>query len=74
MCLVFLYHSEVFYGKSHLWSWLFTPIFLSAFFFVSGYLFSSNWEERVNSSNVKCFVSVIYSYSLFPVYGGIYFA
>ena len=45
MCLVFLYHSEVFYGKGHLWSWLFNPIFLSGFFFVSGYLFTSNWNK-----------------------------
>lgn len=45
MCLVFLYHSEVFYGHEHLWSWLFAPIFLTGFFFVSGYLFTSDWKK-----------------------------
>ena len=45
MCLVFLYHSEVFYGKEHLIAWVFSPIFLSGFFFISGYLFTSDWEK-----------------------------
>ena len=45
MCLVFLYHSEVFYGKGHLMAWTFSPIFLTGFFFISGYLFTSDWEK-----------------------------
>lgn len=45
MCLVFLYHSEVFYGKEHLIAWIFSPIFLSGFFFISGYLFTSDWKK-----------------------------
>ncbi len=45
MCMVFLYHSEVFYGSGHSWSWLFEPIFLTGFFFVSGYLFASDWNR-----------------------------
>ncbi len=45
MFMVFLYHSEVFYGSGHSWSWLFEPIFLTGFFFVSGYLFTSDWSK-----------------------------
>lgn len=45
MCLVFLYHCEVFYGTGHSWSWFFEPIFLTGFFFVSGYLYTLNWEK-----------------------------
>lgn len=48
MCLVFLYHSTSFYKAGveyNQYSWLFTPIFLTGFFFVSGYLFTSDWEN-----------------------------
>lgn len=45
MTFVFLYHSEVFYGNKHSWSFLFEPIFLTGFFFISGYLFSSDWNK-----------------------------
>lgn len=40
MFMVVLYHSEVYYGNGHSWSWTFEPVFLSGFFFVSGYLFT----------------------------------
>ena len=39
MFLVFVYHSEVYYGDGHSWSWIFAPFFLTGFFFISGYLF-----------------------------------
>lgn len=39
MFLVFVYHSEVYYGDGHSWSWTFAPFFLTGFFFISGYLF-----------------------------------
>ena len=39
MFLVFVYHSEVYYGDGHSWSWIFTPFFLTGFFFISGNLF-----------------------------------
>lgn len=42
MFLVILYHSEVYYGSGHSWSWVFEPFFLSGFFFVSGYLFTKD--------------------------------
>ena len=42
MFLVFLYHSEVYYSDHHSWSWLFEPVFLTGFFFLSGYLFTSD--------------------------------
>lgn len=31
MFLVFVYHSEVYYGDGHSWSWIFTPFFLTGF-------------------------------------------
>lgn len=39
MFLVFVYHSEVYYGDGHSWSWTFASFFLTGFFFISGYLF-----------------------------------
>lgn len=48
MCLVFLYHSTSFFKAGvdyNQYSWLFTPIFLTGFFFVSGYLFTSDWDN-----------------------------
>lgn len=42
MFLVVLYHSEVYYGPGHSWSWIFEPFFLSGFFFISGYLFTKD--------------------------------
>lgn len=39
MFLVYVYHSEVYYGDGHSWSWTFAPFFLTGFFFISGYLF-----------------------------------
>ena len=39
MFLVYVYHSEVYYGDGHSWSWTFVPFFLTGFFFISGYLF-----------------------------------
>ncbi len=39
MFMVFVYHSEVYYGDGHSWSWTFAPFFLTGFFFISGYLF-----------------------------------
>lgn len=39
MFLVYVYHSEVYYGHGHTFSWLFAPFFLIGFFFISGYLF-----------------------------------
>lgn len=56
MFLVFVYHSEVYYGEGHTWSWTFTPFFLTGFFFISGYLFCKD----INAvSLVKKFKSVI---------------
>lgn len=45
MFLVFVYHSEVYYGDSHTWSWTFSPFFLTGFIFVSGYLFCSDMSK-----------------------------
>lgn len=45
MCMVVLYHSEVYYYNTHTWSWVFEPVFLSGFFFVSGFLFTKQIES-----------------------------
>lgn len=47
MILVYLYHSDVFYGEGHIYSWIYEPIFLSGFFFISGFLFISNWKKII---------------------------
>lgn len=68
MCLVFLYHSEVFYGNGHLWSWLFSPIFLSGFFFVSGYLFTSDWGKvTIKGKWLQVVRGILIPYFLFMV-------
>lgn len=45
MFLVFVYHSEVYYGDKHTGSWFFSPFFLTGFVFVSGYLFCSDISQ-----------------------------
>ena len=45
MFLVFVYHSKVYYGDEHTWSWIFMPFFLPGFIFISGYLFCSNLSK-----------------------------
>lgn len=64
MFLVFVYHSEVYYGGGHTWSWTFTPFFLTGFFFISGYLFC---KDIIAVSLVKKFKSVIKGI-LIPLY------
>lgn len=39
MVLVVVYHSQSYYYTGYKWSWVFEPVFLSGFFFVSGFLF-----------------------------------
>ena len=45
MVLVFIYHSEVYYYDKHSWSWVFSPFFLTGFFFVSGFLFTRDIQS-----------------------------
>lgn len=42
MIFVYVYHSEVIIGGEHTFSWWFAPFFLTGFFFLSGYLYTSN--------------------------------
>ncbi len=66
MCLVFLYHSEVFYGKGHLLAWTFSPIFLTGFFFISGYLFTSDWEKvNIRSKWMQVLRGILIPYIIF---------
>ena len=53
MALVFVYHSEVYYYHDHSYSWMFTPFFLTGFFFVSGFLFSKDIQNVSIKSKVK---------------------
>lgn len=53
MFLVILYHSEVYYGPGHTWSWVFEPFFLSGFFFISGYLFCKDIRNVSFISKLK---------------------
>ena len=66
MCLVFLYHSEVFYGKGHLLAWTSSPIFLTGFFFISGYLFTSDWEKvNIRSKWMQVLRGILIPYIIF---------
>lgn len=59
MFLVVLYHSEVYYGFGHSWSWVFEPFFLSGFFFISGYLFTRDIAKVDFMSKLKQVCRVI---------------
>ena len=66
MFLVILYHSEVYYGPGHTWSWIFQPFFLSGFFFVSGYLFTKDLTKVDFHSKLKqVFRAIIVPYFIF---------
>ena len=68
MFLVILYHSEVYYGSGHSWSWVFAPFFLSGFFFVSGYLFTKDITKV--SLLAKCkqtFRAILVPYFVFVI-------
>ena len=68
MCLVYLYHAEVFYGTGHVWSWLFTPIFLTGFFFISGYLFTSDWEKvSIRKKMMQVVRAILIPYFMFMI-------
>ena len=66
MFLVILYHSEVYYGPGHTWSWVFEPFFLSGFFFVSGYLFCKDIRNVSFISKLKqTFRAIVVPYFIF---------
>lgn len=68
MCLVFLYHSEVFYGNGHIWNWLYEPIFLTGFFFISGYLFTSDWDSiSIKKKWMQVLRGILCPYFLFMI-------
>lgn len=59
MFMVVLYHSEVYYGSGHTWSWIFEPVFLSGFFYVSGYLFTRDISKIDVNIKIKQVVRAI---------------
>lgn len=66
MFLVVLYHSEVYYGPGHSWSWVFEPFFLSGFFFISGFLFTKDINQINLTTKLKqIFRSIIFPYFVF---------
>lgn len=68
MFLVVLYHSEVYYGPGHSWSWMFEPFFLSGFFFISGFLFTKDITKVDFKSKFKqVFRAIIVPYFIFVV-------
>lgn len=68
MFLVVLYHSEVYYGSGHSWSWIFEPFFLSGFFFISGYLFTRDITKVDFMSKLKqVFRAIIVPYFIFVI-------
>lgn len=68
MFLVVLYHSEVYYGPGHTWSWIFEPFFLSGFFFVSGYLFTKDITGVSLKAKLKqTFRAIIVPYFVFVI-------
>ena len=68
MFLVILYHSEVYYGLGHSWSWVFEPFFLSGFFFISGYLFTKDITKVDFTSKLKQVLrAIIVPYFIFVI-------
>jgi len=69
MFMVILYHSEVYYGPGHSWSWVFEPFFLSGFFFISGYLFSRDKDLEIHFSSKLSQIlrSIIFPYFFFTL-------
>ncbi len=66
MVLVFIYHSEVIYYNQHSWSWVFSPFFLTGFFFVSGFLFTRDLSTvRLNQKWKQVFRGLLFPYIVF---------
>lgn len=53
MILVVIYHSESYYYTGYKWSWVYQPVFLSGFFFVSGFLFCHDIQQVCLKKKVK---------------------
>ena len=68
MVLVFIYHSESYSHNGHSYSWIFSPFFLTGFFFVSGYLFTNDITAVSISKKIKqVFRALIIPYLLFEL-------
>lgn len=69
MLLVYINHSEIYFGLSCDWfGYLYRPIFVNSFFFLSGYLLLRKlWPERKDKFDIKEMVSLTYKnvYKLF---------
>ena len=64
MVLVFIYHSEVYYGNEHSYSWIFVPFFLTGFFFVSGFFFTKD----INCVSFKVKLKQVIRGIIFPYF------
>lgn len=69
MVLLFVYHSEVYYGDEHTWSFLFAPFFLTGFFIISGYFFSSADPAKFNfrAKALQTLRALIIPYFIFTI-------
>ena len=68
MFLVFIYHSESLYDKSPSLSYWFLFFRMPFFIFLSGYLFSSNWESfTVKRKFKQIFRGILWPYFLFTL-------
>lgn len=68
MFLVILYHSEVYYFNNHTWSWIFEPVFLTGFFFISGFLFTRDITTvTIKNKLLQVVRAIIVPYFIFTI-------
>ncbi|MBJ2183422.1 MAG: acyltransferase [Muribaculaceae bacterium] len=68
MVMLFVYHSEVYYGDGHSWSFLFSPFRMAAFFIISGYFFCRDWDTFDFSHKTRQVVrAMIVPYFVFTI-------
>lgn len=65
MLLVIIYHCQAYYAKDASLSFVFTPFFLTFFFFISGYLFSMKKELDVKQKMLSIIRGIIWPYLIF---------
>ena len=68
MVMLFIFHSEVYYGDGHSWSFLFSPFRMAAFFIISGYFFCRDWDTFDFSHKTRQVVrAMIVPYFVFTI-------
>lgn len=68
MLMVVYYHSEVYFGTGHDLSWIFDPVFLTGFFFMSGYLFSRDLSKvSFRAKSLQVIRGILFPYFCFSL-------